>query len=108
MWFFHLRKMQEGPSPFFVSRHLSYMKFNKLDLPVIQLPKNADMPEDPQSRSQNQRKSSTDGLSPANVTKALPLPQPGVMTFLKKKKNDGDARKMQKHDLKATITKCLT
>ena len=85
MWFFHLRKMQEGPSPFFVSLHLSYMKFNKLDLPVIQLPKNADMPEDPQSRSQNQRKSSTDGLSPANVTKALPLPQPGVMTFLKKK-----------------------
>ena len=86
MWFFHLGKMQEGPSPFFVSLHLSYMKFNKLDLPVIQLPKNADMPEDPQSRSQNQRKSSTDGLSPATATKALPLPQPGVMTFFKKKK----------------------
>ena len=83
------------------------MKFNKLDLPVIQLPKNADMPEDPQSRSQNQRKSSTDGLSPATATKALPLPQPGVMTFFKKK-NDGHARKMQNHDLRATITKCLT
>lgn len=44
----------------------------------------------------------------AKATKALPLPQPGIMTFFKKKKNDGDARKMQKHDLRATITKCLT
>lgn len=65
MWFFHLGKMQEGPSPFFfVSLHLSYMKFNKLDCPVTQLPKNADMPEDPQSRTLNQRKSSIDGPSP--------------------------------------------
>lgn len=95
MWFFHLRKMQEGPSPFFVSLHLSYMKFNKLDLPVTQLPKKCRHARGPTIKnSKSEKKAPLMAWVLAKVTKALTFAAAWHHDLLLKK-NDGDARKMQ-------------